>query len=281
MPTIAHQSDPWRTRCFWLPAGDAGVVKTINQMESLVSGPQGQGSALLREAVLTAVRGSVRNVTEIPAWFNWVKRNIEFRGEAEETLQSPEATLNFGAGDCDDHAMLIAAGLKSLGYQTAFKTVGTSGEAPDEFTHVYALVQDKVSGQWIALDTTVGISYPGWEPDDITREHMYRINGYQPGNYRAIVRQQFAALGYDDTTSDNAYAASEDVAAPVPIPATPASLSPTQALAYNLAEPFAQAGASVIAHGQTPAAVSLNSATLLWVGGFAVLAVLFMSMSKR
>jgi len=280
MPTIQHQSDNWRTRTFWLPAGDAGVVKTINQMEGLVSGPQGQGSALLRQAVLTAVRGSVRNITEIQAWFDWVKRNIEFRGEAEETLQSPEATLTFGAGDCDDHAMLLAAGLKSLGYKTAFKTVGVSGEAPEEFTHVYAMVQDKLTGQWIPLDSTVGISYPGWEPDDITREHMYKLNGYpmhhgfgfyKPGNFRGL-----RGLGdaYDPTV------AITDVAAPVPIPLATGGFDANQAWLYNLTVPFAQAGASLLAHGQTPAVQpsSLNASPLIWIIGLALVGgVLFVA----
>jgi hypothetical protein len=96
-------------RTFHLPPGDAGVLKTINRMESLVSRPEGVGSPLVHQTVPEAIRGSVGEVTEIPAWFDWVKQAIEFRGEAEETLRSPEVTIKLRSGDCDDLSILLAA----------------------------------------------------------------------------------------------------------------------------------------------------------------------------
>jgi|SRR5579862_44171 len=189
-------------RAYQLPPGDAGVVKTINKMESLVSGPEGVGSPLLHQIVRDAIRGSVRDYTEIDYWFHWVKEHIQFRGEAEETLQSPEVTLKLRAGDCDDMSMLIAAGLRSLGYETAFKTVATP-DSMGEYAHVYALALDKKTHKWIALDPTVDESYPGWEPDDTTREQTFsRIGGlmaYGKGNFRtpsAVPPQPRMNLGF-------------------------------------------------------------------------------------
>jgi hypothetical protein len=152
--------------------GDTGITQTIGHMNALVRGPQGIGSWTVRKFALEAVKGIERGHPEIDAVFNHVKDTIEFRGEAGEYLQSPEATINLGAGDCDDQAVLMAAILRSLGYQTDFRTVAMHGSA-DEYSHVYAVVQDKQTGQWIPVDTTVERSWPGWEPEEVARERTY------------------------------------------------------------------------------------------------------------
>lgn len=219
---------------FWLPGGDSGIEKTVGMMEQITAGPKGIGSSLVKSAAMDAVRGTVRDVTEIQGIFNWVKQNIEFRDENEETLQSPEATLNLGAGDCDDHAMLLAAMAGSLGYNWGFKIVAVTRDSPEHYSHVYAVVQDKRTGQWIPLDTTVKKSFAGWEPTDITRSKMYR--------HRAMGR-----LGDDQTSIYT------DISSPVPIanPGDTSALTGDAAVAYNLAAPFAEAAASLLAHGQT------------------------------
>jgi len=158
-----------------VPDGDAGISATIGLMKSLMYGPQGVRSYLVRQKTLEAVRGVQRGMHEIDAIFGWIKDNIEFRGEYSETLQSPEATLNLGAGDCDDQAVLEATMLASLGFQTRFKTVAMRN-SPDELSHVYAEVRDKQTGAWIPVDTTVQQAYPGWQPDDIARSEDYGIN---------------------------------------------------------------------------------------------------------
>lgn len=267
---------------FNLPLGDAGVYRTVSKMQQLTMGPVGVGSGLVRAAALEATRGSVRDCTEIEAVFRWVKENIDFRGEAEETLQSPEATLRMGGGDCDDHAMLLAAMLKSLGYAVQFKTVSVAREAPEEFSHVYAVVQDKVSGQWIPVDTTVKNSYPGWEPTDIVRSQMYQHKSLGAAVHGRLVRQRrprsLRALG-DDNTTDAYYSAAtiQDVSSPVPIPMAPVGITPNQALAYQLAAPFAQAGASLLAHGQTapalPVAFGSSNLTMWALLGLGVVVV--------
>src|SRR5271157_3497522 len=117
----------------YIPDGDAGVAATIGKMTGLLNGPQGIRSLTVRRAVADAVRGVDRGMPEIDAVFYWVKDNIEFRGEWGETLQSPEATINLGIGDCDDQSMLAAAMLNSLGYETRFKTIALK-YSPDELS---------------------------------------------------------------------------------------------------------------------------------------------------
>lgn len=158
-----------------IPNGDAGIAATVAAMRRLVHGPQGVKSYLVRQKTLEAVRGVARGQHEIDAIYNFVKDNIEFRGEYGETLQSPEATLNLGAGDCDDQSVLTAAMLNSIGYETRFTTVALNS-SPDEYSHVYCEVRDKQTGQWIPLDTTVSTAYPGWAPeDDVARSQSYGV----------------------------------------------------------------------------------------------------------
>src|SRR5581483_7572461 len=139
---------PYTTSQFQIPGGDRGTSATISHMTQLVNGPEGVLSPVIRAKALELARGSVKGVNEIDTVYSWVKQNIQFRGESGETLQSPVATLQLGGGDCDDHSTLIAALLKSLGYRVQFKVVATDRGSTD-FTHVYAVVKDKRTGQWI------------------------------------------------------------------------------------------------------------------------------------
>lgn len=155
-----------------IPDGDAGVARTVQLMTSLAHGKYGDRSWRVRIAALQAVKGTERGMDEMSAVLDWVKSNIEFRGENGETLQSPEATLQAGAGDCDCQSTLAAAMLGWLGYQTRFKTVALK-DSPDELSHVYVEARDKRSGQWVPLDSTVAQSWPGWEPDNMARSVSY------------------------------------------------------------------------------------------------------------
>jgi transglutaminase-like putative cysteine protease len=155
-----------------IPDGDAGVEQTIRWMKGLVNGPQGAKSWRVRQAALEAARGTERGMQEMAAVLDWVKRNIEFRGELGEYLQSPEATLTAGAGDCDCQSMLEMAMLKNLGFETRFNTISLQDD-PGELSHVYVEVRDKLNGQWVPLDPTVSRSYAGWQPEEMARSVAY------------------------------------------------------------------------------------------------------------
>lgn len=221
--------------------GDKAINKTILHMQALVLGPEGVGHPAVRIAAVEAARGSVKNVNEIEAVLAWVKRNIDFRGENAETLQSPVVTLQLKAGDCDDHSMLMAAMLKSLGYQVHFKTVATQRMSPDQFSHVYVIVRDKRTGAWVPLDSTVPSSFAGWEPPMVYRSRTYRMPGM--GDPQQIYYQPL-----------------------VPTAPAPTGLGPKGQFAYDIAAPIAQAFASQIAHGTTPSA-SVTGNLNLGLGG--------------
>lgn len=155
-----------------IPNGEAGITQTVNIMSGLAHGKWGAKSFKVRQAAVEAARGTERGMDEITSVMNWVKDNIEFRGENGETVQSPEATLELGAGDCDCQSTLQAAILEWLGYQTRFKTVALY-DAPSDLSHVYLEVRDKRTGQWLPVDSTVARSWPGWEPENVARSVDY------------------------------------------------------------------------------------------------------------
>ena len=71
----------------------------------------------------------------------------------------------------------MAALLGSLGYKTRFKTVAADPSAPYAFSHVYIEIYQRKTGQWIALDSTVPQSFPGWQPPQIFRSKAWRTMG--------------------------------------------------------------------------------------------------------
>jgi len=165
---------PLSMKKFRIGDSDAGITATVKAMQDVTFGREGVGSPTVRAAALDAVRGLQRGMDEITAVFQWVKTNIEFRGEYAETIQTPVATLTLGAGDCDDHSTLIAAMLESIGFETRFQTIATGRDG--EFSHVYAEVRLPRSDEWFAVDTTVRSSYPGWQP----RANRRKIRAVNP-----------------------------------------------------------------------------------------------------
>lgn len=188
---------PTKVQRIPLPTGDRGIAVTIQWMQKAAA--DGARDPQIRQLALSIVQPvpNKDSTGEIRMVYGWVKQNIKFRGEWDETVQAPEVTIKFGAGDCDDHAVLIAALLEAIGYQTRFKTVGVAGEY--EFTHVYAEALNPDTGQWTALDTTVDDAYPGWQPPDITRAKEWKGLGRMGrlgrlGRMRRNAPRRFAGL---------------------------------------------------------------------------------------
>jgi len=149
-----------------LPAGDRGTRKTVAAMRTLAD--RGSRDLAVRAAVIRALGASGAAPHNIPAqvraWFEYVKNGIFFLHDpvATEWLQSPRYTLASGAGDCDDRATLLAAGLKSFGVPASFKAVAVDPRRPRSFSHVYVVAN--VMGRAIALDPTYDDNAMGDEP---------------------------------------------------------------------------------------------------------------------
>jgi transglutaminase-like putative cysteine protease len=150
-----------------LPAGDAGVRKTLAMMAQLA-----QAGALRREVRETAIE-AVRDsgvaphdtAGELAALFAFVRDQVRFVGDVAgvETLQAPHYTLDVRAGDCDDRAVLLVAMARSIGIPARlnFRVIGANPSRPGSFSHVYVVAN--VKGKEIALDPTYPQTPIGWQ----------------------------------------------------------------------------------------------------------------------
>lgn len=121
----------------------------------------------IRELALDIVRYESPKdyAAEAAAIFEWVQSNIRYVRDVRgvETVQFPEKTLEYRAGDCDDMVTLLAAMLETVGCEVRFVAMG---QTPAKYSHVFAEV--KINGQWAAMDPTERVPF-GWRPPDIAR----------------------------------------------------------------------------------------------------------------
>lgn len=158
----------------------ADQKKALEALASLVE--QSTVDPLVRNAALalTADCGDRDDECEIHAIFNAVKNGDDRVKGLEKGLKymsdprwadffsSPARTLRqladgYNGEDCDGHSALICGLLGSLGFVTALRAWGRK---KGEYDHVYAMVGYPKIGwsELVGLDTTVGESFPGWEP---------------------------------------------------------------------------------------------------------------------
>jgi transglutaminase-like putative cysteine protease len=85
----------------------------------------------------------------------WVQQNIVYVEEIPETFQTPLATLQARAGDCDDHAVLVVALWQSIGVPGWLFSIGWNVDAgAPELEHIYP-VAEMPDGTRIPCDTTL------------------------------------------------------------------------------------------------------------------------------
>lgn len=107
---------------------------------------------------------------KITAVYTWVKKYVRYvpdplLGEETELFIAPRYQIKSAvgnrvvAGDCDDHALLLASLLGAIGYQARLVAVNANS---DQFDHVIAEVYSGLLDKWIQLDTTSEIPL-GWE----------------------------------------------------------------------------------------------------------------------
>lgn len=174
-----------------IPRGYHGTRKTIEQMAALVD--KYSKDVRIRRLAIQIVNG-VRERDhrgEVEAIFAWVKNNIRFVQDpyGREWVQSPVKTLEFEAGDCDDISVLAGALVRSIGYNTAFKTIKADKRIPQEFSHVYLMVD--IDGRWVAADASQKRPL-GWEPPRRWGEKMW---GYVGGRFGMVKGNRSRLIG--------------------------------------------------------------------------------------
>ena len=98
------------------------------------------------------------DLCELKAVFNAVAMNTRYTGDVagRDTFQSAYRTMQFGGGDCDDHAVLTAVFAMENGFATKFRITSNTGATWD---HIYTVagVPKHAPKRWIPLDTTLGL----------------------------------------------------------------------------------------------------------------------------
>ncbi len=101
-------------------------------------------------------------VCEVNAIWNFVVLNLRYTQDqaGEDTYQTLRASLEAGAGDCDDMTVAFATLLKAVGFESVIaRIISLEGRSWD---HVYPVVNVPRHG-WMALDATERGKLPGWE----------------------------------------------------------------------------------------------------------------------
>lgn len=177
--------------------GIDGVMQAATDLVARYTGDErirGQALAITQSVRRHPATGQpdLRDVDQIAgAIYRWMVRHINYVRDPwdVERIQSPDVTLRQQAGDCDDHAILGAALLQSLGVHTGFRIVSRTGKS---FDHIYAVYRSPEG--WKSFDTTV-LKYPGYTFDERLIKSSRHIPNRMPDD-----------LGFDPFTAAAAVA---------------------------------------------------------------------------
>lgn len=156
-----------------IPSGDAGAVATVRIMRDLAKGAVRNPDQIVRTKVRELLSGLPPRqwMAEIRALHAFVRDQIRYLKDpvGVELVQTPEKTLEYGQGDCDDKATLLAAMLSAAGHPARFVAVGLGG---GPLSHV--LVETQVGPRWIPLETIIDRE-PGWFPEGVTKAYRLKV----------------------------------------------------------------------------------------------------------
>lgn len=146
-----------------LPSGQEGITKTLKLMRQIVR--EYRKHPTVRELALKLTSNNRQNdtVADVKSLHAFVRDSVRYVNDTRqvETLQTPLATLELQAGDCDDKSILLASLLESIGRPARFAAVGFQ---PGSFSHV--LVEVKFGTKWIPLETIKNVP-AGWFPANV------------------------------------------------------------------------------------------------------------------
>ena len=162
---------PERATLTTIPGGVAGTRATLAAMASHVK--TAKADPRIRRLAVCIVGGLPHQAAAGDAYAeqicSWVADNIQFVRDVDglETLTPPAYLLATRAGDCDDHVMLVASLLQSVGIPARFVVGGNATDRPE---HVWA--EASVDGEWVPCETTLPIEFGVAPP--------YRYHWVQP-----------------------------------------------------------------------------------------------------
>lgn len=190
-----------RYRLSQIGTGENGTDQTVRELARLVDlSLHRPYIRILAIGILDRANTSSREpVRAAQALFNWVRVRIRYIKDTLniETIQDPEITAKLQAGDCDDHAALLAALALSVGIPVRFVVLGPSRQ---NFQHIYT--EMLCAGRWVPVDTASDLpfgavkSLPARKIYNYTGESkMIGISG--PTEIMRVTVGQVKAVAYD------------------------------------------------------------------------------------
>lgn len=176
-PSVLHA--PTRATLHGIPDGIPGAIATLRAMRALVKDAIRDPAQQVRDSVLQIIT-SERWVQQIRDVQSWVQNNIRYvldpidADGGVELVQTPQATLQKRAGDCDDQAVLVATLLSCIGHPCRFIALGFNGQP---LSHV--LTQTKVgntgtASDWVAVET-IKPEPLGFMPPGVTSHYILKV----------------------------------------------------------------------------------------------------------
>lgn len=164
-----------KTTLSGIPSGRDGTIATLKIMRDYARAAVRDPSQVVRMTALSILRSAGvperKWLREIAALHAFVRDRIPYVRDpvGVELVQTPEATLKIGRGDCDDKSTLLAALLLATGHPCRFVAVGMGG-AP--FSHV--LLEAKAGEKWIPAETILPKPL-GWFPANVTSKYFLKV----------------------------------------------------------------------------------------------------------
>lgn len=160
-----------------LPSGPAATIVTLREMRRLARESVRAANQAVREQALSLVADlpERRWAQEIARLHAFVRDRIRYVRDPAgiELVATPEKTLEYGQGDCDDKCTLLAALLESLCHPAKFVALGFANQP---FSHV--IVETRLGPRWLPLETIHVGGEPkpaGWSPPHPTSRYELKV----------------------------------------------------------------------------------------------------------
>jgi transglutaminase-like putative cysteine protease len=151
MTALPAFAAPDTARLAGLPGGAAGTRETLRLMAVIAKRYSRIPCIIILARQITAGVPNKDFAGEAAAVQQWVQQNIRYTRDVAglETITLPTYTLQMRCGDCDDHSVLVAALLTSIGHRCRVLAVGPSR---DNLQHVFT--ETWIGQHWVAIETT-------------------------------------------------------------------------------------------------------------------------------
>jgi len=162
-----HPRTPTKTTLSGLPYGRMGINATLKAMADVVS--KAKKNIVNRELALSIVENLPSKcwTCEAKAIHSYVLNNIRYVRDIDgiETVATPEKTLEYKQGDCDDMSVLAATLLQCIGHPVRFVAVGFNNRP---LSHV--LIETLIGDKWLPMELTESLPFGDYPPNITSRK---------------------------------------------------------------------------------------------------------------